>query len=61
MIGGSGHEINTGRRDDSFTLSLLVSGAQTGDIVYRYSLRDQAFSISGTWNGQSAVLARGGN
>ncbi len=60
-ISGSGFEISTGEGDDSFTLALVVTGAQTGDIVYRFSQRDEAWSISGTWNGKPAALPRGEN
>ncbi len=57
-ISGSGYEINTGDEDDGLTLALLVSGAQRGDIVYHYSQRNEAWTISGSWNGKPAVLSR---
>jgi pimeloyl-ACP methyl ester carboxylesterase len=57
-ISGAGVEVKTGEDEDSMTLTLAASGKHSGDIVYRYSHRDEAWSISGTWDGQPAVLPR---
>ena len=57
-ITGTGVEVKTGEDEDSITLTLAVSGQHSGDIIYRYSHRDEAWSISGTWDGQPAVLPR---
>lgn len=57
-ISGLGRETNNGAPDDSMLLTLAVSGRHTGDIVFRYSLRDTAWSLSGTWDGAPASLPR---
>lgn len=57
-IDGKGVEIATGEDQDGITLTLSVSGDHTGSIVYRYSTRDEAWSISGSWDGKPAVLPR---
>ncbi|MCX7287055.1 MAG: alpha/beta fold hydrolase [Rhodobacterales bacterium] len=57
-IGGTGVETRAGAEDDTLTLTLAVSGKHSGDIVYRYSHRDEAWNISGTWDSKPAVLPR---
>jgi pimeloyl-ACP methyl ester carboxylesterase len=57
-LSGKGVEINTGEDQDGLTLTLSASGSHRGDIVYRYRARDEAWTISGTWDGQPAVLPR---
>ncbi len=57
-ITGQGVEVNAGDDRDGITLTLQVSGRQTGDITYRYSTVTEAFSLSGTWNGAAATLTR---
>jgi pimeloyl-ACP methyl ester carboxylesterase len=57
-INGTGTETNTGEPDDSMTLALAVSGPQSGDILFRLTLRDDAYSLSGIWDGQPATLPR---
>jgi pimeloyl-ACP methyl ester carboxylesterase len=57
-ITGLGVEVNAGDDRDGITLTLAVSGRQTGDILYRYSTVTEAFSLSGTWNGAPAQLTR---
>ncbi len=57
-ISGIGAETKIGSDEDNLTLTLAVSGQHNGDIVYSYSHRDEAWSISGTWDGQPAVLPR---
>ncbi|MCU0827870.1 MAG: alpha/beta hydrolase [Tabrizicola sp.] len=57
-VSGSGQEINVDEPGDNITLSLSVSGPQSGDILYRLNLRDESWSLSGTWNGKPAALPR---
>jgi pimeloyl-ACP methyl ester carboxylesterase len=58
MISGTGVETNTGAASDGLTLTLAVSGSHSGDIAYRRSVRDEAWSMSGTWNGAKAQMPR---
>ncbi|AZL59273.1 alpha/beta fold hydrolase [Tabrizicola piscis] len=55
-ISGQGVEVNTGEDRDGITLTLAVSGLHSGNITYRYSKVTEAWSISGTWDGQPASL-----
>ncbi len=57
-ISGTGVEIMVDDRTDGITLTLSVSGRHSGDIVYHYSIYNEAWAISGTWDGQPAVLPR---
>lgn len=57
-ISGTGAEINIGDETDGMTLKLAVSGSHSGDITYRRSVRDEAWSISGSWNGEEAQMPR---
>ena len=36
----------------------ISSGAGTGNLTYRHRTTDQAYSLTGTWNGQPATLPR---
>ena len=55
---GTGIEIAVEAPDDGITLFLTFSGAQTGDLTYTHRTTDKAYSLTGTWNGQSAGLPR---
>jgi pimeloyl-ACP methyl ester carboxylesterase len=55
---GDGFEYNAGQAGDGLTLVLRVSGAQTGDIAFRHRWNEEAYSLSGTWNGKPASLPR---
>ncbi len=57
-VDGSGTEVTIDDATPGLTLDLAVSGSQTGQLAYRYSDTDQAWSLSGTWNGQPAALPR---
>lgn len=57
-ISGHGVETTSGEDQDGIILTLTVSGSHAGSIVYRYRTRDEAWSISGTWDGRPAVLPR---
>lgn len=55
---GTGVETTSGEDQDGMILTLSVSGRHEGTIVYRYRTRDEAWTISGTWDGQPAQLPR---
>jgi pimeloyl-ACP methyl ester carboxylesterase len=57
-VTGTGVETTSGEDQDGMTLTLSVSGRHEGTIVYRYRTRDEAWTISGTWDGQPAQLPR---
>jgi pimeloyl-ACP methyl ester carboxylesterase len=57
-VSGSGVESTLGEDSDSIILTLKITGRDTGDIVYSYSIANEAWSIKGTWNGQPAALTR---
>jgi pimeloyl-ACP methyl ester carboxylesterase len=58
-VTGTGVEIAMDEADDGLTLTLAVTGARTGDLVYSYSAFDEAWRFSGTWSGLPATLPRG--
>lgn len=58
-VNGTGVETALDEPGDGIVLTLTVSGAQSGDLVYRYSITEETWSLSGTWNGQPAALPRG--
>lgn len=55
---GSAIEVSADAPDDGITLFLTLSGAQQGKLTYLHRTTDQAYSLSGTWNGQPAALPR---
>lgn len=55
---GSAVEVSMDDPDDGITLDITVTGAHQGDLTYLHRTTDQAFSLSGTWNGQPATLPR---
>ncbi len=57
-VSGTGVELNTDSPDDSLTLTLGFSGAAAGDLTYLHRTTDEAYSLTGTWNGQPAHLPR---
>ena len=46
--------------DDGLTLTLGFTGAASGDLTYLHRTADEAYSLTGTWNGQPAALPRNG-
>jgi pimeloyl-ACP methyl ester carboxylesterase len=59
VVSGTGFETTSGE-DDEAVLTLEVTGPSSGDLVLRYSLRDESYSLTGTWNGQPVRLPRSG-
>lgn len=57
-VTGTGVESNLGEADDRITLALTIAGDGRGEIRYTYRLADEAWSISGSWNGQPVHLPR---
>ncbi len=56
----SGTEVTLDETADGLTLDRTVPGAQSGQLTDRYNRLDEAWSLSGIWNGQSASLPRSG-
>lgn len=56
---GSGVELSTDAPDDGITLTLGFTGSATGDLSYLHRTTDEAYSLTGSWNGQPAMLPRG--
>ena len=44
--------------EDGITLTLGFTGAVTGDLTYLHRTMDEAYSLTGNWNGQPAMLPR---
>lgn len=57
-LDGTGTEVSVDDIADGITLNLKVSGAGAGDLTYQHRSVDQAYSLTGTWNGQPAALPR---
>lgn len=57
-LSGTASQVSADTADDGVTLALTTSGQQTGSITYRHSTVDDAYSITGVWNGQPARLPR---
>ena len=57
-VSGSGSDIAADLPEDGLTLTLAVSGEQSGEISYRYDTATEAHSLTGTWNGRPAHLPR---
>lgn len=57
-ISGTGVELSTDAPNDSIALTLGFSGAKTADLTYLHRTTDEAFSLTGIWNGQPAALPR---
>lgn len=55
---GTGVELSMGEPDDGLTLTLGFTGSASGDLTYLHRTADEAYSLTGTWNGQSATLPR---
>jgi pimeloyl-ACP methyl ester carboxylesterase len=58
-VNGTGVQTR-GNKNDDMSLTLAIEGPTSGDIVLRYSLRDESFGITGSWGGQPARLPRSG-
>ncbi len=57
-VSGTGVELNADSPNDSLTLTLGFTGTAEGDLTYLHRTADQAYSLTGTWNGQPAALPR---
>lgn len=57
-VTGTGLEVAMGEGDDGLTLTLTASGSHKGEIAYRYRSRDEAWSLSGSWDGAPAGVTR---
>ncbi|WP_333815522.1 alpha/beta hydrolase [Tabrizicola sp.] len=59
-FGGTGVELSMDAPEDGLTLTLGFTGAVQGDVTYLHRTADEAYSLTGTWNGQPAALPRNG-
>ena len=57
---GTGVQLSMDEADDGLTLTLGFTGAASGDLTYLHRTADEAYSLTGTWNGQPAALPRNG-
>lgn len=57
-VSGTAVDVQMDDPDDGLTMNLTVSGASKGKLTYLHRTMDEAFSLSGTWNGQPAALPR---
>lgn len=55
---GTAVQLSTEEPTDGITLNLVFTGAQSGDLTYLHRTKDEAYSLTGTWNGQPAHLPR---
>ena len=55
---GTGVELSMGHPDDGITLTLGFTGAARGDLTYLHRTADEAYSLTGSWNGKAAMLPR---
>ena len=55
---GTGVELSMGHPDDGITLTLGFTGAARGDLTYLHRTADEAYSLTGSWNGNAAMLPR---
>ena len=58
VISGTGTDIVADGPDDGITLSLTISGSHAGDLTYRYSAVDEAWTVSGSYDGKPAGVTR---
>jgi pimeloyl-ACP methyl ester carboxylesterase len=57
-FGGSATEVHMDDPADGITMTLTITGAHRADLTYLHRTADEAFSLTGTWNGQPATLPR---
>lgn len=57
-FGGTGVELMSDSPDDGITLTLGFAGSATGELTYLHRTMDEAFSLTGLWNGKPAALPR---
>jgi pimeloyl-ACP methyl ester carboxylesterase len=55
---GTAVQVLLGEPDDRIKATVRISGAQTGEITYLHRIKDETYSLTGTWNGQPAGLPR---
>lgn len=58
VFSGTGVELSADAPDDGITLTLGFTGAADGDLTYLHRTTDEAYSLTGTWNGKPATLPR---
>jgi pimeloyl-ACP methyl ester carboxylesterase len=58
VLDGSGLQVDAGGPDDGLTLDLMVSGAFEGQIGYRHDTFEEAWEISGIYDGKEVTVPR---
>jgi pimeloyl-ACP methyl ester carboxylesterase len=57
-VSGIASEIAMDEAEDGITLTLKVSGSHQGELTYSYRTRDEAWSLTGTYDGKPAGVTR---
>ncbi len=57
-ISGTGTEVAMDDATDGITFALNISGSHHGDITYQYRSHDEAWSLTGTYDGKPAGVTR---
>ncbi len=57
-VTGTGTEIVMDEADDGVTFALTISGSHQGEVTYSYRTRDEAWSMTGTYDGKTAGVTR---
>ena len=57
-VNGTAVEVSADTWEDGATLTLAITGTHTGDLTYRYSTVDEAWSLTGTYDGKPAGVTR---
>ncbi len=57
-VSGTGIEIAMDDVEDGITLGLIVKGSHEGELTYSYRSRDEAWSLTGTYDGKPAAVTR---
>lgn len=58
VLEGEGEDAAPGDGSDQLSLRLAVSGSHTGDLAWLHNRADETRSLSGTWDGQPALMPR---
>lgn len=58
MVSGTASDITADAEDDGITLILTVAGSHSGDIRYHHNSGDEAWSLTGTYDGKPAEITR---
>ena len=57
-VSGTGTDLAADDDGDGMTLTLTIAGAHSGDLTYHYGTADEAWSLTGTYDGKPAGVTR---